>query len=726
MASAGEGCDVASTARGPTHRLCRGGEQWIAFAQTQLARLRALSIYACSKTFIMPDGATVRVKIVGEQEFIWTEGGGALLSGVVRDGELIEVPATPPATTPTKSLRDFLATADCAKHTAKGVSSKKFTDCAVLATPLDPSFGYTGPDKDTTCQTHFLCPSMYSGRMQKAVQILLGKIDPKTKVTVPLLYNYRWDCTHIITKSDKGKDYLVEISKKRGVLAMALPVSAAQGSDNVSSAAKKEFSGVPTGETFPVDDVKLAAAIKSGSVARLLTADAMKEFYGEDHFPFSTAHGWTTNKRGDEAHSVRFEANDKPHFWGAHYKLTLPLVSRRPDSPPGTPCVSGTPVLTQVERDKVLCEQADPLCRNSVYRNPYPIFAWEPEKDALLHTKVEPCNEYRHTPVVVSAPVFVFVDAADNFQILLFRWSNLWWADAGTSSSSTTLLEFPAGQSTEHFVWNVASSSSASTGEMERANTPDPHIAVAGQTPDYADPYAYALNNVSDERSYTGAVRWSKEVTIGISTFPPEAYSVCLAAHRLSHTATRRFTAFIPRGMRNGWVRVELIDRWRSQDDYVAGPTDIGVDLYLSWGDSAYAITPADAPGKVGTLKMGETASWVESFTYPESDVSSTFSRAVTHVEQSATLTWFPSGEVTHLPPQGEADFYYIIQNVTLKLKDDTDVEMIWCADSTGTNHVRSKDARKVEGKGVLVSDQPDKPNVGKVYSFVGYTGDPF
>lgn len=63
----------------PVHKLIQGGEQWLPFA---LSRLRVLAMLApgmggyASQSFPMPDGATVSVRIEGDQQFLRIDGAG--------------------------------------------------------------------------------------------------------------------------------------------------------------------------------------------------------------------------------------------------------------------------------------------------------------------------------------------------------------------------------------------------------------------------------------------------------------------------------------------------------------------------------------------------------------------------------------------------------------------------------------------------------------------------
>lgn len=52
------------------HKTIRGGELWLPFARSRLLALKALGMEYVSQQFVMSDGATVRVRIAGEHEYI--------------------------------------------------------------------------------------------------------------------------------------------------------------------------------------------------------------------------------------------------------------------------------------------------------------------------------------------------------------------------------------------------------------------------------------------------------------------------------------------------------------------------------------------------------------------------------------------------------------------------------------------------------------------------------
>jgi hypothetical protein len=78
------------------HKLINGGEQYLPFARSRIKALRATGLKYASQQFVMPDG-TVRVQIVGDQEYIRISGG----KGVVAYVQDVRFPETEKTAEPT-------------------------------------------------------------------------------------------------------------------------------------------------------------------------------------------------------------------------------------------------------------------------------------------------------------------------------------------------------------------------------------------------------------------------------------------------------------------------------------------------------------------------------------------------------------------------------------------------------------------------------------------------
>lgn len=71
-----------------THKLVGGDGLWLGFARSRISALRAAGLNYASQAFLMPDGAVVRVRIVGDQEFIIIDGSGG---GVSMDSGAVDL-----------------------------------------------------------------------------------------------------------------------------------------------------------------------------------------------------------------------------------------------------------------------------------------------------------------------------------------------------------------------------------------------------------------------------------------------------------------------------------------------------------------------------------------------------------------------------------------------------------------------------------------------------------
>ena len=334
------------------HKLIQGGEQFLPFARSRIKALRATGLRYASQQFEI-DGVSIRVRIAGDQEFISASGGSInVLSGVTKDAEVVDIPAVPPATDPTKTLRSFKPTADAWKHNASSITPKPeraFRD--------EDRFGF-----DTTQYggSSAVNASMFSGLMAKAVQLILGI--GKTSATpdgVNVPYNYAWNCTHIVSTAADGKLWLVEISEANGVIAMPFgvkPGGAANSSRKIISESFKLFKGVPTGATFPSTPAKIAAAIVDGSVIRLATVSDLLPFHSKN--PWALWMGWSVNETGSEAHNTCYDGNEGSSgvpgtSTSHHYKLAIAIGATVKEREPNQPMAVGTATLTLVENGPI-------------------------------------------------------------------------------------------------------------------------------------------------------------------------------------------------------------------------------------------------------------------------------------------------------------------------------------------------------------------------------------
>lgn len=75
------------------HKLITGGEHWLPFARSRLKALRATGLHSASQQFVMSDGVEVKVRCVGEQDYIRISGGALPIS---MDAGLIDLKGVTP------------------------------------------------------------------------------------------------------------------------------------------------------------------------------------------------------------------------------------------------------------------------------------------------------------------------------------------------------------------------------------------------------------------------------------------------------------------------------------------------------------------------------------------------------------------------------------------------------------------------------------------------------
>lgn len=308
------------------HRLIQGGEQYLPFARSRIQALRATGLRYASQQFEV-DGASIHVRIADDQEYITLSGGGGLLSGVTREGLIVNESGE------RDMLRSYMPTADTVAAKPKGLrskNSKAFADEPLLAIRADTSLDTASTDNDDPSQYANLCPSMYSGLMAKAVQIIMGigklNSDPVTHAPgIRVKYDFRFLRCHGIVLDSDGKPWLVEISYTQGVIAMRLPLLAQMpaGKQDVLREAKRLFGGVPSGGFFP-DDVQ--GAIDDGRVFRLASVASMAPYFSKTGYASSL--GWSFNDTGSEAHNTCFKATNA-EFGVTGMPTALPLEIRQ-------------------------------------------------------------------------------------------------------------------------------------------------------------------------------------------------------------------------------------------------------------------------------------------------------------------------------------------------------------------------------------------------------------
>jgi hypothetical protein len=257
-------------------------------------------------------------------------------SGVVQDGYLTEVSAAVGSEPEIDNLTQFRPTTECAKEEGLVGGQQSTNHLGVVPNP-DPSYPISEPVVYDVGSTEFnsqyanIKPTLFSGRMRKLVQALMGFGIPLRKAGQPtsklpkttkqpklpsqfaldlaayglqIKYDWHFTKTHGIGVATDGKLWLVELSQASGMLIMPLPVSRLS-SDYVTTLRSgfkdaatlaTTYGGFPTGEPMPSDP---APWIRAGRVVQVLAN--LSGFYGTAVAPTV---GWAFNYAGTAAHNV--------------------------------------------------------------------------------------------------------------------------------------------------------------------------------------------------------------------------------------------------------------------------------------------------------------------------------------------------------------------------------------------------------------------------------------
>lgn len=290
-------------------------------------------------------------------------------------------------------------------------------------------------------------PSCYSGRMQQLVQVVLGygrltsaqliEKNPERRETirrngVQLAYDFRFARTHGLATGADGEQWLVEISVYNGVLAMPLPrypdtVKLADTAPPDVAVVVREFSGLPTGEGFPVG-AKLDAAIKAGTVLRLLPPEALADVYGSKAAYYSSC-GWAFNRAGTEAHITCWNYGDDKMKRGFHYALRIAIGAVDKQRKAGEPLAEASANLLLISTGRIYYPSTllDPP---DVYPQP-PFRIYEPLQDKLLTFMLAPGfsgdedePDYSQVKFICDTTVHAYFSEDDNLKLVKYYYDH--------------------------------------------------------------------------------------------------------------------------------------------------------------------------------------------------------------------------------------------------------------------------------------------------------------
>ena len=339
-----------------------------------------------------------------------------MLSGVVFDGTISG-----------NAMYTFAPTAQCRKVFKELPAGKAPNGRLAVTTWV----GNAETGGDGLSQYAGLKPSMYTGRMAKAVSAVmgLGRIDI-SKMTDPrqnkqdkdlskylkdvqangvqVRYDYKWHRTHGIYMGPDGRAWLIEIGVNRGVLARPLPAiprslqnsfatSAAIRGDEDIRLVYEELNCIPSGEAFPNTQAEVNRLLARGDILRLMEPSALAPFYSKS--PYSTALGWAFGDSGNEAHNTAYGfENEADAQTGYHYQININIGVVNNSRLPGTPISTGSANL--------VIQSQGPLWGKGKLGKFLPFKPHEPLLPGLLSHDASPLN-LDAAPPLCDTTVFV-------------------------------------------------------------------------------------------------------------------------------------------------------------------------------------------------------------------------------------------------------------------------------------------------------------------------------
>lgn len=260
-------------------------------------------------------------------DFVANAGAGfnkGIYSGAVKTGDAVTVGSVRKirAAKPTVNTYTGLLNSDPAKNTADFFDEEFLGHVTANANMYNTNPGGGG-----------VTPSMYSGLMAKAVQLIMGFGDTN------IVYDFRYNRTHGITLGSDNKPWLVEISHARGFVAMPLPMYPSAFGSTAGAAAAALFGGLPTGEFFPQNagstPTGFTDAVTRGDVLQILPgaitgfSDYVAAARHGDHI------GWAFSPTGRKA--VNTATVVETERKGVMFDFSINLGNMDINHSPGTP-----------------------------------------------------------------------------------------------------------------------------------------------------------------------------------------------------------------------------------------------------------------------------------------------------------------------------------------------------------------------------------------------------
>jgi hypothetical protein len=380
--------------------------QWLPFGRSLLRRLLATGLPVVHDTIQVLDGTRITAKVVLNERFVIIQAGQgcpAYLSGLVDIHYLI---SQQPENQQQKNALHRWQPSPAVAAKLKYQQDWRIAQGKYPATLGDleyrdpPSIVFSPPEGWTVSginQTYNIKPTLYSGKMRSVVQYIIG-------TTQQVRYDFRFNRTHgvfVQTIEVQGQptrtvDWLVEINKDQGVLAMLLPVCTAKlTADNV-------LNYVPLGASFPTGD-KLTAALASGLVRMLAPASELSAFYAKTAF-FPEC-GWAFSYSGHEAQNTAWD-------WPGTYKFAYQYKIAISADENGAPLSAA---MSLVDSGRMVGNQ-NPAAQTAKGQIQFPSYLL----DCSITFDMRPAGAYAN-PLGSNCPLYVYYDG-ETPQVV--RWRN--------------------------------------------------------------------------------------------------------------------------------------------------------------------------------------------------------------------------------------------------------------------------------------------------------------
>lgn len=218
------------------------------------------------------------------------------------EGETIELPA----------VTTYIPTALCATEYELPFALQTSTKLGVrLLTALFGEFYAETQEVNSFSQHGFLKPGLYTGRMRRLVQVMLGygtqSNDPE-EIGYQIPYDYKFHTCHGLYRASDNVDWVIHIVAGRGIFASPLVLVEDPPVPELGDYLYdiyKEFNGLPLGGGPPIGlpTEDMSRYITAGIVLQIATAEQIGPIF-DLNLPPSFLIGWAFNEKGNRASNV--------------------------------------------------------------------------------------------------------------------------------------------------------------------------------------------------------------------------------------------------------------------------------------------------------------------------------------------------------------------------------------------------------------------------------------